>query len=110
VQCPESKQFWCTFSQWWANFSSTYFPVYIYETLFGIPNEENNTLINNLNYLILQANYYIYVTKKRKDTIDIYKYLLECKNKLRIEYELMTSQNKEEKFQQKWGELYDYIS
>ena len=110
VQCPLSKQFWCTFSQWWANFSLTYFPVYIYETLFGIPNEENNILINNLNYLLLHANYYIYVTKKRKERLDMYKYLVECKNKLRTEYELMLSKDKEDKFQQKWGELYDYIS
>ena len=40
----------------------------------------------------------------------MYNYLLECKNRLKIQHEIMLNNGKDDMFQQIWGELYDYIS
>ena len=42
--------------------------------------------------------------------MELYEFLKDCKNRLQIEYEIMKSQNKEDKFLHRWGELYNYIS
>ena len=37
----------------WANNIKMWFQVDTYEIIFGIPNERNETIVNQLNYIIL---------------------------------------------------------
>jgi hypothetical protein len=109
VTCEISKAFWTSLIKWWEIFSKTTFPLYVYETLFGIPNEENNLIVGSLNYLLLHGNYFIYRSKKSKTNLNLYDFLLECKNKLQVEKNIMISQDKEDVFNSKWGELYNSL-
>jgi hypothetical protein len=36
--------------------------------------------------------------------------LLDCKKRLQIEYEIMKTQKKEDKFNVRWGELFNYLN
>ena len=67
---------------WWATDAEAWFHVDTYEILFGIPNEGNEIIINQLNYVILMAKYYIYCQKQKNKTLDVYEFLLDCKNRL----------------------------
>jgi hypothetical protein len=109
VTCEKSKAFWNTVLKWWEIFAKTTFPLYVYETIFGVPNEENNIVVANLNYLLLHGNYHIYRCKK-KGISNLYEFLLDCKNRLQIEHKIMISKDKEDDFNLKWGELYNSLS
>ena len=41
-----------------------WFEVGTYELLFGIPNENDEELVNQLNFFIMIAKYYVYKTRK----------------------------------------------
>jgi hypothetical protein len=64
----------------------------------------------NLNYLLLHGNYHIYRCKKKGIGINLYEFLLDCKNRLQIEQKIMISKDKEDEFNSKWGELYNSLS
>ena len=105
VKCKDTHNLWKTILNWWASNNETWFHVDTYEILFGIPNERNETIINQLNYIILIAKYYIYIQKQKNMLLDLYEFLLECKNRLNIKEEIMSAAGKLETFQEQWGRL-----
>jgi hypothetical protein len=67
VTCPAVLTFWQYIFNWWEANNKTKFPLLVYEIIFGIPNENNEVIVANFNYILLCANYYIYISvKKRK--------------------------------------------
>jgi hypothetical protein len=102
VTCKRSKTFWEALLKWWEIFSKTTIPLNIFETIFGIPNEEKNIVVSNLNYFLIHGNYYIYRCKKKCTDINLYDFLLECKNNLEIEQKIMVSKDKEDEFNARW--------
>jgi hypothetical protein len=94
---------------WWARNAEAWFHIDTFEILFGIPNEGNETIINQINYIILMAKYYIYCQKQKDKTLDVYEFLLDCKNKLHIKQEIMSAAGKIEKFHEQWSGLNDCL-
>jgi hypothetical protein len=100
---------------WWANNLKVWLQVETHEVLFGIPNERNEPIINQINFLILYGKYYIYKCKKKGTPLQLYELLLECKNQLIIKHEIETSAgvsqqiNRSNKFKKDWGELYECL-
>jgi hypothetical protein len=60
VTCHETMALWKSIFNWWADTIKTWFQVETYEIIFGIPNERSETIVNQLNYIILLGKYYIY--------------------------------------------------
>jgi hypothetical protein len=104
VECPSSLIFWKHIFNWWGSMSQVKFPLLTYEIIFGIPNESEEVIIENFNYILLCATYYVYKSKLKKEQLDTYKFLLECKNRLIYDIAILEEKNKKHG-SQKWNEL-----
>ncbi len=91
--CPKEKQFWNTFSTWWNHLGDkapTQCDCLEENILFGFQTKED--IFTVLNLCILIAKYHIYCQRiHNKNVIIFFQYLLELKNKLRIERYIYTS-------------------
>jgi hypothetical protein len=96
ITCPINRIFWKSWSKWWNSLSDTDISscTNIEECiLFGFSG--NDDLISALNYIILIAKEYIYLTRLKKNkNIDFLSYLSILKNKLTIE-KMICDQKKE---------------
>jgi hypothetical protein len=104
VECPSSLIFWKHIFNWWGSNSQVKFPLMTYEIIFGIPNESEEIIIENFNYLLLCGNYYVYKSKLKKESLDTYKFLLECKTRLIYDIKILDENNKKHG-SRKWNEL-----
>jgi hypothetical protein len=109
VACPVLLEFWDYFFRWWKSVSMMIFPVDTYDIIFGIPNPNEDLTISHMNYLILHALYYIYVTKIKKNTPKLYEYILEVKRNLNILQINMESKGQQKRFGIKWAPLADIL-
>jgi exonuclease III len=110
VDCNNTDSFWRQVFNWWAACFEVRFQVETYELIFGIPNEFNEHLVNQINFIILYGKYYIYRNKKNNKALDLYEFLLDCKNQMEIKQEIMFGNGEYEKFETKWGELNEYLT
>ena len=60
VTCPNTMEFWSQVRNWWRAATHTNFALGIYDLIFRLPNEENDKLINQFNFILLYARYHIY--------------------------------------------------
>jgi hypothetical protein len=84
VACPVLLEFWDSFFRWWKAVSEMIFPVDTYDIIFGIPNPNEDLTICHMNYLILHALYYIYVTKKRRKKPQIMRIYTRSKEEFKL--------------------------
>jgi hypothetical protein len=104
VNCEEVNTFWKRIFNWWAINMKIWFEVGTYEVVFGIPNDFGEQIINQLNFFILVAKYYIYKCKKTASCMHVYEFLLEIKNRIIMKKELMCEHD-DTRFNKCWGEL-----
>ena len=78
------------------------FPVDRYQILFGIPNELQDPIVHQLNYVILLAKYHIYKCNMGKKNLSMKECILECRNNLLIEHNIHTEESERKKFHKKW--------
>ena len=109
VHCTNTYKFWQMVFNWWAQNVRVWFQVDTYEIIFGIPNERNEAIVNQLNFIILIAKYYIYRCKKADKTTEVYEFLLECRNQMMIKYEISNATGNNDTFHKRWGELYECL-
>jgi hypothetical protein len=112
MQCEKKMIFWKQVFNWWANNLKVWLQVDLHEILFGVPNERNEPIINQINFLILYGKYYIYKGKKALNTLHLYEFLLECKKQMIIKKDSETNTGQPEqvdKFERNWGELYECL-
>ena len=64
---------------------------------------------HQFNFILMMARSYIYKCKKAGNAMDTYEFLLGCKNHLQLEEIIMAANNKAEKFNQIWQDLYQNI-
>jgi hypothetical protein len=77
--------------------------------LLGIPNDEQDPIINQFNFILLMARSHIYKNKKAGNQLDVYKLLMECKNHLNLEEQIMAAKNHSKEFNNKWQELHEKL-
>jgi hypothetical protein len=77
--------------------------------LFGIPNDEQDAIISQFNFILLMGRHHIYKRKKAGKNPDIYILLVDCKNHLMLEHKIMAAKNEGDKFSKKWNELYENL-
>ena len=108
LYCPVTKQFWKYFSNWWNRQTD----ICIGETLeehmlFGYPGNSDIEIV--LNYCILLGKWYIFCQKiHEKNTIDIYDYLVQLKQRLFIEKTICIRDGNLKSFD-KWNFLYEQL-
>ncbi len=99
--CPKERQFWNTFFTWWNNLGdiqiSTQSECLEVNILFGFQPEGD--IFTVLNFCILIAKYHIYCQRIHNENgINFFQYLIELKNKLKIERYICTSTATIDKF------------
>jgi hypothetical protein len=53
------SEFWRQVLNWWKSSIKVIFRVDTYEMLFGIPNDEQDPILNKFNFILLMGRYYI---------------------------------------------------
>jgi hypothetical protein len=109
IQCEPVSEFWTHVLNWWKSSIKVIFRIETYELLFGIPNDEKDSIISQFNFVLLMGRYYIYKSKKAGTKLDVYLFLIECKNHLSMEYNIMTANNESEKFQKNWSDIFENL-
>jgi exonuclease III len=110
VYCENTYNFWKMVFNWWANNLRVYFNINTYEIVFGVPNERLEPIVCQINYIILHAKYYIHSKKQAGKALDIYEFLVESRNNIRLKYEIMAEADKGELFMKLWGDLHESLS
>jgi hypothetical protein len=105
VECEKTKIFWDSIINWWRINMKVRFDIFLYEYIFGIPNDEKDVVINQLNFLLLMGRYYIYVCKQKEVEMELFNFLLDCKRRLLIERETRAVANEIDRFTKLWSEL-----
>jgi hypothetical protein len=105
VECTNTYTMWQHIFNWWASNMEAWFQVNTYEIIFGVPNEFNEPIVNQINFIILSGKYYIYRNKKKNKPLHLYEFLLDCKNQMEIKYEIMSSKAQLKWFETEWGDL-----
>ncbi len=91
--CPEEKQFWNTFFTWWNNLRDIQIPTQCecLEENMVFRFQTKGDIFTVLNLCILIAKYHIYCQRIYNEKgINVFQYLIELKNKLRIERHICT--------------------
>jgi hypothetical protein len=109
VACPDTLIFWNAVFEWWKASFSTFIQTDTYDIIFGMLNENDDDFITQYNYILLHGCHYIYKCKKKNRRTELYEFLLECKNKLKIEEEIYATNKKTENFEKKWANLYNNL-
>ncbi len=94
--CPIEDQFWRSFFTWWNNLGNIQIPLYSESLeeciLFGFQTEGD--ILSVLNYCILIAKFHIYCQWiNNNNAINLFQYLIELKNKPKIENYICASKS-----------------
>ena len=100
--CPSLNKFWNNFKTWWINATKVNINLGILDTLLGVLNYNDDSLIDALNFCILFAKYFIYKNKKegRGACFEEYKQLL--KRRLDSEKYIFYTKGKNLAFEERW--------
>jgi hypothetical protein len=90
--------------------TNTTFAIGIYDLLVGLPNEENDKILNQFNFILLYARYQIYMQKQAgKDKLHLYEFLVAIKRRIELMLNSAIEKDCENKFREKWSVLLDNI-
>ena len=78
VWCTETLSFWKKIFERKSSNLEVNFTIQTYKIIFGIPNEREEAIVNQINYVILYGKYYIYANKKKNMKLELFEFLLEC--------------------------------
>jgi hypothetical protein len=107
LACSKILPFWDSFFNWWKISTKMAFPVDTYNVILGIPNQNDDVTVNQLNYMLLQGTYFVYSCRQQDNTPELYNFLMICKNELNKLQIIMTDKGQEEKFTKSWKTLYE---
>ena len=105
IECEKIFPFWQHLFNWFQSITGVRFPVNTYEILFLYPNDDNDVLFNHLNFILLQALYYVYINKKKKIETKLYEFIIICKQRLITEKEIAIANDKLPNFEKRWEML-----
>jgi hypothetical protein len=106
--CPKVREFWSLFFNWWNRLGDLQIPHSGEEfILFGYQSKEET--LNVLNYCLLHAKFYVYKQRLfHNNSLDLYKFLVQLKYKLQIEYTICQDNLSLNKFE-KYSFVYDQL-
>jgi hypothetical protein len=108
-ELPNTLALWNSIQGWWKSIFQFSIPITALEIIFGLPNENQDNTINIYNLVILYAKHYIYVSKKKGKTLNLYEFQLDLKQELKFKKNYAKENNKVHLYNQKWGELYNNL-
>ena len=98
-KCDTIRTFWKQVEKWMSRNLGVSFPLSVTDVVFGIPFENNNTLLV-INYIILYGKYHIYRSKLNNNYPFMLTFLAEIKGHRELERYIMTSNGLQIKFEE----------
>ena len=109
VACTQNLVFWNSLFTWWKSTVETFFPIDTYDIILGLPNPNKDAIIKILNYTLLHGIYYIHQCNRTNKIPELYQFLVDIKNTLKLKRIQMISDNKEDKFVKDWNILHEAL-
>ena len=100
--CPSLGKFWRNFKTWWTQVTRVNINLGILDILLGVPNYNNDTLIDALNFCILFAKYFIHKNKKENQGTSLEEYKQLLKKRLDTEKYILYTKEKNLIFEERW--------
>ena len=104
--CDEVKLFWSCFQRWWENIHNCNINLGCLDILFGIINDNKDTMIHVLNYCILFAKNFIVKCKSQHDACDFNQYCQKLKYRIDVERQIAVCNDQFPKFIREWSFIY----
>ena len=105
VSCPVVTELWKIFLEWYEALTAAKLDLSTMKILYGII--ENDHFLKLTNHLLLIAKYYIYCCSINKETLHFCTYLTIVISKAKIEKQISTRTNSNERYYNKWKPLID---
>ena len=103
-------EFWSQVRNWWRAATNTNFALGTYDLIFGLPNEENDRILNQFNFILLYARYQIYIQKQAgRDKLHLYEFLVSVKRRMKLMLNTAIEREREKKFRENWSVLLENI-
>jgi hypothetical protein len=109
-QCKRIETFWQQVFKWWSAETNTNIPLETYEILFGLPNDEKDPILNQLNFILQMGRYYIYKCNMASQDLNVTEFLLMCKENLTLEYKIKQKNDKQTSYIKKWTPLLQLLT
>ena len=103
--CERVRPFWNWFRHWINEVYACNIAFSTLDIIFGIPNLNEITMFDIMNFCILMAKHYICNCKKQEREISEDKFKLVLRDRLLVEKLLLTEDNKEQMYLEKWDKL-----
>ena len=108
--CKIAKTLWNQVLEWWEKEANISIPLQTYEILFGLPNDEKDPIINQLNYILQMTRYYIYTCKISKQEMTLTQLLLNCRDNITSEYKIKQNCGTQQAYITKWTPLIQAVT
>ena len=105
--CMESKHFWESFNEWWVDLTTVNIKLSLFDIIFGILNENEDIVIDTLNYLLLLGKWFISNQKKNENECKFKCFLNLLEQRLCVEEIICIEKGTYEQFVRKWQMLYE---
>ena len=106
--CNEVKSFWSCFQRWWKNNHNCNINLGCINILFGITNENKDTMIHTLNYCILFAKNYIVKCKSQHNPCNFNNFFPKLKYRIDVERQIAECNGQVLEFMTKGSFIYQY--
>lgn len=107
IHCDSVTKFWKDFSEWLSHLFKTVFVLDEPTVLFGY--DQLRTEAPLINYLLVISKWFIYISKQKGNSINIYKFYIFLKNKIELKFLHFTMKDELLDFEYKWGHLYQSL-
>ena len=108
-RCENINCFWISFMNWFKPIYNVSFILGCVDVIFGIVNNNNDSVLNVLNFCILHGKWYIRKKKSKEEEITLKGFLHYISKRLEVEKYSLTGKGKSNYFMSKWGPLVDRL-
>jgi hypothetical protein len=109
VACPNTLYFWTQAFNWFKSVMGVSFPIDTYDIILGIPNPNEEVVIDQLNFMALQGKYFIYKCKLNNKSLEFYLFLVSLKYSLKLKESCLSLNNREKVFKKIWEPFLDCL-
>lgn len=107
--CPLVHAYWQNVSQWFFSIYDINIRLNVVDILFGVQNENDDDILDVLNFVILHGKWYIHRQKCMKKYISFYNFQIYLKHVLDIERCILQSHKKIDVYEKKWEMIHKKI-
>jgi hypothetical protein len=111
MKCDETATIWRQLTRWWQGLTNQEIVLNIADIIIGLTKRTENIIMRDqLNDIIMTSKWKIHANKQQKEVTCFYQILHNIKNMLNIQKFIANKNHTLHKYEQKWGEVEDYLT